>query len=86
MPTVSVRLPLSTTRPGDHVRICSVAPDTSHAQRLREMGMLEGRMLRVVTNSDPLICQMGECRFGVCRRLARCILVEPIPQDAARSA
>jgi Fe2+ transport system protein FeoA len=51
---------------------------TSQAQRLRELGLLEGRTLRIVTNSDPLICQVGECRLGVCRRLARCVLVEPV--------
>lgn len=79
-----VRLPLSTVRPGDHVRICSVDNRDVQAQRLRELGMLEGRTLRVVSNSDPLICQVGECRLGVCRRLARCILVEPI--DLALSA
>lgn len=48
--------------------------------------MLEGRTLRVVSNSDPLICQVGECRFGVCRRLARAVLVEPLIGDVALSA
>ena len=71
------RLPLSTAQVGDHVRVCAVQGQAGHAQRLREFGVLEGRLLRVLSNSDPLICQIGDCRFGVCRRLARCIMVEP---------
>lgn len=86
MPASYVRLPLSTTRAGDHVRICAVDDRDQQAQRLRELGMFEGRILRVVTNSDPLICQVGECRLGVCRRLARCVLVEPVSPDVALSA
>ena len=82
----AIRVPLSLTRPGDHVRICALDERQLQAHRLRDLGMLEGRTLRVVTNSDPLICQVGECRLGVCRRLAHCILVEPVPADAALSA
>ncbi len=71
--------PMSTVRAGDEVRICAVrSPDESQTQRLRELGVLEGRTLRVVTNNDPLICQVGECRFGVCRRLARSVMVETV--------
>jgi Fe2+ transport system protein FeoA len=69
---------LSLIRAGQRVRIHSLDDRESQAQRLRELGMLEGRTLRVVSNSDPLICQVGECRLGVCRRLAHCVLVEPL--------
>jgi Fe2+ transport system protein FeoA len=55
----------------------SLAGETGHAQRLRELGMFEGQTVRVVTAGNPLICQVGDCRFGMCKRLARCILVEP---------
>lgn len=71
--------PMSVVRAGDEVRVRSFhSNDVSQTQRLRELGLLEGRTLRVVTNHDPLICQVGECRFGVCRRLARCVMVEPL--------
>ncbi|GMV95978.1 MAG: hypothetical protein AMXMBFR83_03470 [Phycisphaerae bacterium] len=71
-------------RPGDELRIHSVRADNHQTQRLRELGVLEGRRIKVITNNDPLICEIGESRFGVCRRLARCILVESAP--LARSA
>jgi len=64
---------------GQDFRIRAVqAYDGCHAQRLRELGLLEGRTVRRVTNRDPLICQVGDCRFGLCRRLAQGVLVEPI--------
>ncbi len=80
------RVPLASAGAGTHVRVCSVTGRDGHAQRLRELGVLEGKTLRVVTNSDPLICQVGECRLGVCHRLARCIIVEPLPESHAMSA
>lgn len=71
--------PMSAVGAGDEVRIRSfLSGDLSQTQRLRELGVLEGRTLRIVTNHDPLICQVGECRFGVCRRLARCVMVERV--------
>lgn len=71
--------PMSAVGAGDEVRVCSFRNgDLTQTQRLRELGVLEGRTLRIVTNHDPLICQVGECRFGVCRRLARCVMVERV--------
>jgi Fe2+ transport system protein FeoA len=82
-----LKLPLSIAQAGSHVRVCTVQDLDGHARRLRELGVFEGSTLRVVSNNDPLICQVGECRFGVCRRLARCVLVEPVQAEAvARSA
>lgn len=71
-------LPLSVARAGEEVRICAVQGEEFTAHRLRELGVFEGRTLRVVSNNKSLICQVGDCRFGVCRRMARCVLVEPI--------
>lgn len=77
-------LPMTVTRPGQEVRVHSVRADELQRQRLRELGVLEGRSIKVITNNDPLICEVGECRFGVCRRLAGTIFVEALP--LARSA
>jgi Fe2+ transport system protein FeoA len=73
---------MAATRAGEEVRIHSVRTDELQAQRLRELGILEGRTIKVITSNDPLICQVGECRFGVCRRLARCIFVEAVRRSA----
>ena len=75
--------PLSLARPGEQVRIRAVRGENNTARRLRELGVLEGRTLRVVSNNHSMICQVGECRFGVCRQLARCVLVELMPQCSA---
>ncbi len=76
---------LAISRAGQQVRVRAVRAKDGQTQRLRELGVLEGRTLRVVCDRDPLICQIGECRFGLCRRLARCILVEPVIAGATDS-
>jgi len=73
---------MSVTPAGQEVRIRAVRADEQQTRHLRELGILEGRVIKVVLNNDPLVCQVGECRFGVCRRLARSILVEPARQSA----
>ena len=76
-------LPLAVVGPGDEVRVRSVRGEEGQARRLRELGVLEGRTLRIVANRDPLICEIGEGRFGLGRRLARCVLVEPVGPNVA---
>lgn len=71
-------LPLAIALPGEHVRVHAVRGSDGEAQRLRELGMCEGRTVRVVCAADPMICQVGECRFGLCRKMARRILVERV--------
>jgi Fe2+ transport system protein FeoA len=70
---------LATVAPGQKVRINSLLGRGEQTHRLRELGVLEGRTVRVIDNHDPLICQVGNCRFGLCHRLARCVLVENLP-------
>jgi len=57
-----------------------------HDQRLRELGLLEGRTVRVVSSGDPMICELGDSRFGLCRHLAQCVLVESAADCRALSA
>jgi Fe2+ transport system protein FeoA len=76
--STTVSQPLTVAGIGHEVRVCSLQGGHCQRQRLRELGLCEGRTLRVVTNSDPLICQVGDGRFGLCRRLARSIWVEPV--------
>jgi len=76
--------PLATAAAGEEVRVRAVRGVQQQVRRLRELGLLEGQTIRVVCNDDPLICQIGECRLGVCRRLARCVFVEPTSSTVAR--
>lgn|GEM_PF-770162 len=80
---------LATATIGEEVRICCVRAAGRDTQRLRELGLLEGKTVWIVSNSHHLICQVGNCRFGLCRRLAHHVLVEPAkigPCQPAKSA
>lgn len=56
---------------------CGAASDSSceSADRLRDLGFREGIRVRVISRSDPMICQVGNCRVGLCRTLAKCVMV-----------
>jgi len=70
---------LASAKTGQEFLIRAIrASDACHCRRLRELGLLEGRVVRVLANRDPLICQVGQCRLGLCRRLASGVLVEPV--------
>lgn len=71
---------------GQVLCVTSVRGEPPHAQRLRELGMFEGQRVRVLSAGNPLICQIGDCRLGMCQRLARCVLVEPLGTCTAQSA
>ncbi|NLX21634.1 MAG: ferrous iron transport protein A [Phycisphaerae bacterium] len=80
-------LPLASAQLGQDLRIRSVKTyEACHTQRLRELGLLEGRTVRLLSNHDPMICQVGECRFGLCRRIANGVLVEPLAPLHSRIA
>ena len=49
--------------------------------RLNEMGIFAGREVCVLKEGDPMICQVGSCQLAMCRRLARCVLVEHLEKD-----
>jgi Fe2+ transport system protein FeoA len=67
---------LATVASARLVTVRRLSDDQPNVNRLRELGIDEGRPLRVLQLGDPIICQVGECRFGLCRRLARCIYVD----------
>ncbi len=71
---------------GRQLYIRAIQADPDAAQRLRELGIREGKTIKLITRNDPLICQVGCCRFGLCHRLARCILVDPAGEPLPLSA
>lgn len=72
-------VPLAHAKAGCDFRIRAIrAADARRTQRLRELGLVEGRTVRPLTNCDPMICQVGDCRLGLCRSMACNILVEPL--------
>ena len=70
------RLRMTDVPPGQHVVITGFGDLRGESLRIREMGLFEGRSLRVVQCSDPLICQMDQTRVGLARRIACEIYVQ----------
>ena len=69
-------LTLTTARTGDRVKVHAIRGANGLTQRLRELGVLEGRTLEVISSDEALICRVGDCRFGMPRRLAGCVVIE----------
>lgn len=66
---------LSTLRRGESGKVRDLS-EGSDMDRIREIGLGAGTRVSVISEGDPLVCEVGECRFGLCRQLARCILVD----------
>lgn len=69
--------PMTDVEAGASVVITRFGDLRGESLRVREMGLFEGRSLRVVHCSDPLICQVDQARVGLARRIACEIFVEP---------
>lgn len=70
-------LPLTITRPGENVDICSFSCSRDEAKRLREMGCVEGNRALILSNQNNVILQVGQTRLAINSKLARKILVVP---------
>jgi len=70
-------LPLSIAQVGDKLYVHSIKANNGLCKRLRELGFYEGETIRLIANNDPLICQIGNSRFGLQKKLAHCIMVTP---------
>ena len=71
--------PLSRVKAGVAVRIKQLcaAPETQH--RLREIGLGEEQVIRLLTGQANFICLVCNARLAISEQLAQLILVEPIP-------
>ena len=74
--------PLSRVQAGVAVRIKQLcaAPNVQH--RLREIGMGEEQIIRLLTSQTNFICLVCNARLAISAQLAQLILVEPIIQEA----
>jgi Fe2+ transport system protein FeoA len=70
--------PLSQIQAGIAVRIRKLcaAPETQN--RLREIGLGEDQIIRLVTSRNNFICQVCNARLAISVQLAQLILVEPL--------
>lgn len=77
-PTITaLERPMTDVEAGSNVVITRFGDLRGESLRVREMGLFEGRSLRVVHCSDPLICQVDQARVGLARRIACEIFVQP---------
>ncbi len=60
------------------VRILRLGTEASVSQRLREMGLGENQLVRLVSKSASVICQVCSSRLALSAAVAAQILVEPV--------
>ena len=70
--------PLNRVQVGVAVRIRQLCASADMQNRLREIGLCEDQVVRLVTSRDNLICQVCNARLAISEQLARLILVEPV--------
>jgi len=75
--------PLNRVRAGIVVRIKRLCASEETAQRLREIGLGEEQLIRLLTCHTNIICQVCSARLAISPQLAESILVEPLPELAA---
>lgn len=75
--------PLSRLRAGAEVRIRRLCAAPEVSQRLREIGLGEDQIIRLLTSNTNVICQVCNARLAISAQLAETILVEPLPPRVA---
>jgi Fe2+ transport system protein FeoA len=70
--------PLSRVRAGVAVRIKQLCASPEIQSRLRELGLGEDQIIRLLTSQTNFICQVCNARLAISQQLAQLILVEPL--------
>jgi Fe2+ transport system protein FeoA len=74
--------PLSRVKAGVAVRIKRLCAAPEVQERLREIGLCEDQIIKLVTSQANFICQVCNARLAISEQLAQLILVEPVLQRA----
>ena len=70
--------PLNRVQAGVAVRIKQLCAEPAVQNRLREIGLGEDQVIKLVTSRNNFICQVCNARLAISEQLARLILVEPV--------
>ena len=70
--------PLSRVQTGVAVRIKQLCAAPEVQNRLREIGLGEAQIVKLITSRNNFICQVCNARFALSEQLAQMILVEPV--------
>jgi Fe2+ transport system protein FeoA len=78
--------PLSRVKAGVAVRIRRLCATPEVQTRLRELGLGEDQIIKLLTSQTNFICQVCDARLAISQQLAQLILVEPLQPVLAASA
>ena len=70
--------PLSRVKAGVAVRIKQLCASPELQTRLREIGLGEDQIIKLLTSQTNFICQVCDARLAISAQLAQLILVEPL--------
>jgi Fe2+ transport system protein FeoA len=70
--------PLNRVREGVAVRVKRLCATPAVQRRLREMGLCEDQVIRLLISQTSFICQVCNTRLAISDQLAALILVEPV--------
>ena len=70
--------PLSRVKAGVAVRIKQLCASPELQNRLRELGLGEDQIIKLLTSNTNFICQVCNTRLAISEQLAQLILVEPL--------
>ena len=73
-----VLCPLSRVQAGVAVRIKQLCAAPELQNRLRELGLGEDQIIKLLTSQTTFICQVCDARLAISQQLAQLILVEPL--------
>jgi Fe2+ transport system protein FeoA len=74
--------PLSRVKAGTTVCIKELVASPELRDRLRELGLGEEQRIKLLSGEANVICQVCNARLALSEKLAKAILVEPVPADA----
>ena len=70
--------PLTRVKAGVAVRIKQLCAAPELQNRLRELGLGEQQIIKLLTSQTNFICQVCNARLAISQQLAQLILVEPL--------
>jgi Fe2+ transport system protein FeoA len=73
--------PLNRVKTGVAVRIRQLCAAPEVQDRLREIGLGEDQIVKLITGRTNFICQVCHARLALSEQLAGLILVEPVRQE-----
>jgi Fe2+ transport system protein FeoA len=70
--------PLNRVQAGVAVRIKQLCASPEVQLRLRELGVYEDQVIRLLMSQSSLICEVCNARLAISEKLAKLIMVEPL--------